>query len=394
MRLAKIKKTYLVAAAALAVGAMICLPRFASAKVTGACYTCHTMHNSQNGKPMTFSAGFGTTNGSATPNDNLVRGNCLQCHTGTNDGTNTIPFVYSGSTESTYGLTGDTLAGGNFWWTVNGPGTKTSDADAVQGGGHDVNYLNTSLAYAFTTPPGYTGTAWNPSTTPLTCAGLYGCHGNRSSTAGNFAAISGAHHADDTTIDGTTVGKSFRFLKGVLGTELNTLANGWEYKPTKSIHNEYKGADRSADTVDDTSTISSLCAQCHGAFHNSNGTYAGGSGIQGSGTAMTTPWVRHPTDYDMDNKGSGTEYAAYTTYDPMVPIGHSTLTNTTNSETAWENPKLNGAIVMCISCHRAHGSPYADLLRWNYQTGMSAGTTDAAYVGTGCFKCHSTKDGA
>jgi predicted CXXCH cytochrome family protein len=48
-------------------------------------------------------------------------------------------------------------------------------------------------------------------------------------------------------------------------------------------------------------------------------------------------------------------------------------------------------IVLCLSCHRAHGSAHDDLLRWDY-AGMQAGTTGAE-AGSGCFICHTTKDG-
>ncbi len=392
MRLAKIKKGYLVAAAALGVGAMICLPRFASASAQGPCSDCHTMHNSQNGVPMTF-------NGSATPNDTLLRGNCLECHTGTNDGTNTRPYVYSGGTAPTYGLTGNTLAGGNFYWCVNGGGG--GDPVAI-GGGHNVDMLGVS-AGTLTSPPGDSdATSWATRVAAqtdmgsggyLTCAGTAGCHGDRTKTD-NFSAVHGAHHTDDSGgITGATVGLSYRFLLGVTGTEEDDApgasSHRWEYQPDSTHHNEYKGADRSADSVVDSSTISSLCAQCHGAFHNSAGTYTGVQGIQGSGATMGSPWIRHPTDYDMNHKGGTTEYAAYTTYDPMVPVGHSTLNGTTSDSTAYGD--AGGAIVMCISCHRVHGSPYADLLRWDYST-IVVGTTGSA-AGTGCFKCHSTKDG-
>ncbi len=395
MRLEKIKKTYLVAAAALGVGAMICLPRFASAAAQGPCSDCHTMHNSQNGAPMTY-------NNSTTPNDTLLRGNCIQCHTGTNDGSNTIPYVYSGTTAPTYGLTGNTLAGGNFYWTVNGGGTAGGGDPVAAGGGHDVDMLGAAFA-TLTSPPGDSdATSWSTRVAAqtdivsgynLTCAGTAGCHGDRTQT-NNFSAVHGAHHTDDSGgITGATVGLSFRFLKGVLGTEEDdapgTTSHRWEYQPDSTHHNEYKGADRAADSAVDTTTISSLCAQCHGAFHNSAGTYTGVQGIQGSGATMASPWIRHPTDYDMNNKGGTTEYAAYTVYDPMVPVGHSTLNGTTSDSTAYGD--AGGAIVMCISCHRAHGSPYADLLRWDYSL-ITVGTTGAG-AGTGCFKCHSTKDG-
>ena len=402
MRLAKIKKGYLVATAALAMGAMICLPRFASAAVTGVCSDCHTMHNSQNGDPMTFSAGFDTTNGSATPNDILLRGNCLQCHTGINSTGGTTPFVYS-TTDPTAAGPGHTLAGGNFYWTVAVGGGGVYDA--FQGGGHDVNFLKTSLHYAFTTPPGYTDTGgpagtWDPSTKPLTCAGTYGCHGNRW-LAGNYAAISGAHHSDPgggksgvASASITKTANSFRFLNGVKGTEVSD----WEFGAASASHNEYYGLKRSDDTTavtvpnssSETISISQLCAECHGAFHNSSGSYPGGSGIQGSGATMASPWIRHPTDFDM-GEATGADYTAamLNDYNPNVPVGRSTLSGLTTTSTISSDGTATGvAIVMCISCHRAHGSPYADLLRWKYGN-VVAGTSNPNY---GCFVCHTTKD--
>ena len=45
------------------------------------------------------------------------------------------------------------------------------------------------------------------------------------------------------------------------------------------------------------------------------------------------------------------------------------------------------AIVLCISCHRAHGTPYADILRWDYSS-CTAGNPNA---NCGCFACHTSK---
>ncbi|MCK4838726.1 MAG: hypothetical protein KAS94_07960, partial [Desulfobulbaceae bacterium] len=43
------------------------------------------------------------------------------------------------------------------------------------------------------------------------------------------------------------------------------------------------------------------------------------------------------------------------------------------------------AIITCITCHRAHGSPYDYSLRWNYKAwpGATAG---------GCYDCHTVKN--
>lgn len=43
--------------------------------------------------------------------------------------------------------------------------------------------------------------------------------------------------------------------------------------------------------------------------------------------------------------------------------------------------------VMCLSCHRAHGSPYPDMLRFDYNMEAGGGTST-----DGCFKCHTNKD--
>ena len=381
---------------AVALG-LLTLPVCGRASVHGQCSNCHTMHNSQNNLPMNYNGSYTTApnpGGSAVPNDVLLRGNCLACHTGPNNGSNTTPYVYStsGVLYTTYDsssskYTGNTLAGGNFYWVDSG-----TDAD-----GHNVDLLpNNPVDNTLTSPPGYTGAAWDLSTNPLTCAGLYGCHGRRG-VAGNFAAISKAHHADTSNTykpsniyirDGSTLGKSFRFLNGIKGVE----DPKWEYPPslTSTAHNEYYGSARSNDSVVDSGTISSLCAQCHGAFHNSAvSTYTNANGvivtagIASTPGTMVSPWIRHPTDFNMS--GLGGEYANYTVYDPMVPVGNTaTDGDTTNPGEAYNNS--DGAIVMCISCHRAHGSPYASLLRWDYRGWPGSGGYN------GCVICHSAKD--
>jgi hypothetical protein len=46
-------------------------------------------------------------------------------------------------------------------------------------------------------------------------------------------------------------------------------------------------------------------------------------------------------------------------------------------------------IVMCLSCHMAHASPYPHMLRWDYSE-MITGNGEAV-SGKGCFVCHSSK---
>ena len=348
---------------------MLLLAAPASAKVNGQCAICHTMHNSQDGAPMALDA-LGAPQ--AAPNDVLLVKGCVACHTGTNDGTNVIPYV-SDTAEPNYGAdgtTGNTLAGGSFYWVASG--TAGADGSLADATGHNVatDGMAGQDAVLGDMPPGYdvpTGL-----TAQLRCAGVNGCHGD-AAAPNDFAAISGTHHADDAVIDGATTATSFRFLLGIVGLE----DSDWEYQPIATEHNQYKGVDRTADTENDTSTISSLCARCHNDFHNGAGEVS---------STFTSPWVRHPTDFDLGNTGATSEYRDYggvgNAYVVSAPVASLDVSAVKSSVTFTGDD----AIVTCISCHRAHGSDFADLLRWDYSA------VQAGAGGSGaCFECHTTK---
>lgn len=342
----------------------------------GTCADCHVMHASQvaQGKPANF----------YTPNNYLTKDSCLGCHTGdnsTNGSAPTIPYVYSVAAATEVA----SLAGGNF---------KFADvAGAGQRKGHNPKELPTaSVDTTLATPPGWkagfpakgTDQVAVPDTgTPgheLSCAGLYGCHGSHADGKG----VTGAHHTNATTtagIDGTTVGKSFRFLEGITGYE----AADYEYIPTATAgaHNVYKGENRTNDAISDTTTMSYFCAECHGIFHSDSGTANEGISSGDNVGTFASPWIRHPVDISMPT--GGTEYNAYNAYLPDVPVASSVIAADGSIAVA-----TTGRIVMCLSCHRAHASPYDAALRWD-PTWIKAGT-DTAGASQGCFACHTTKD--
>jgi predicted CXXCH cytochrome family protein len=330
------------------------------AKVTGECYNCHTMHYSQGGGAL-------AQWGQSGPYSALTTNTCVGCHTAAsgiqNTGLNTTPYVMCISTPA-YGATGteeNTIAGGSFYWM------KTDETT-----GHDVDGIATAFDML---PPGYPGASYDsnrpatwPADTQVTCAGTYGCHGTTGTTDA-YTAVKGGHHGDDS---------NYRMLNGVAGKEWNTAgATGgkWEFKPTNSKHNQYKAIHRASgdQTSSDTTTISYLCGQCHGNFH-------GGSGNIGS----SSPWLRHPTDVQL--KGAGTEYANYNTtdnpYSVVAPVGSFTVTEPLANVT----PGTTNCIVTCISCHRAHGTQYYKIMRWDYK---SATLLTAL---RGCVVCHTSKN--
>lgn len=383
----------------------------ALATVSGVCSNCHTMHNSQDG------AGFDTTLSGAEiadVNRSLTKGDCVGCHTGTvaNSATDGIPYVMSGAATG-YGpdynpgsgalinaSTTNSLAGGTFNYVGTG---------AIDNTGHNVVDVSSEDATIGKIPPGWIATTFvnasagnavgdNWGSQQLTCAGTNGCHGDHA-VADDFADIRGAHHGDDTTIDGSSVAKSYRFLRGILGYE----DDDWELTVDFDDHNTYYGVDRANTTTAsmDKQTISYLCAQCHGLFHSNDGSTAD-SGIIYSSTTIddANPWLRHPTDFSLKSTAALSEYRSYAdaagtlattsgvtaAYNYVAPLASATPTSAiTDPFSGTDND-----IVTCLSCHRAHGSAYADLLRWDY-TKMTAGVA-TGFDNKGCFACHTSKD--
>lgn len=348
----------------------LCYMLYASsleAKVTGVCSNCHTMHNSQNGQAVVAEGPQRCL---------LARADCLGCHSSTigstwKDSVNGAPIVLN-TAEPTYGAAG--LAGGNFYYVstvADNTGHNVIDTD---------NQEDTAAMFP---PPGdqhTTGITYSN----FTCSGAKGCHGDRT-VEDKLLSLKGAHHTDDGVLkfgsisltgQGGSNGLSYRFLKGVKGGE----DSDWQDTVNATNdHNEYFG-----DTAMGTSiltspannTISGLCAECHGYFH----------GTLSSECSNVSPWLRHPTDTSLPSIG---EYTAYTAYDTIVPVGRtSSWAGWTTGGGAPSGTVTPGGttddIVICLSCHRAHASPYFKMMRWDYKGWPASGTN-------GCSTCHTSK---
>lgn len=348
--------------------AFLCLSYFISspkllAISSQACSNCHTMHASY------FE---GASHIVSSPKAVLLKVDCIGCHSSTTTGALSpqgAPVVYHQSNPGGTGP-GKTLAGGDFYWMVQGNYTN----------GHNVKEL---VATGAVTPPG-----WDPSATSgssygsvaggsstwssqLTCSGTYGCHGYHNNND-PLLAIKGAHHkninlsatkADSTTISQHPVAGAYRFLAGIYGLEVSD----WEWNATSTNHNEYYGVNGNLN-YSNKNTISYLCAQCHGYFHSQIDDSTSGS-----------PWLRHPTDIILPSD-SNKDYINYTTYNLAAPVARQTVPSTPSSTVT---PGTD--IVMCLSCHRAHGSENAYILRWDYRGWPANGQT------IGCSVCHTSK---
>lgn len=333
-----------------------CFSATIEAKMKGRCRDCHSMH-------------------ADTPFPVLTKGGCVGCHGQAPDGVqNIITIGKTRIPQILHHMKDGDLASGNFYYVAVGYNPDYTKGHNVTGISYPESIPTMHIPPGFignVVIPGGKGPVEWPVEIQLTCSGTWGCHGNRT-IEDPYLSVYSAHHTHNGEIDGSTVGKSYRFLYGIKGVE----HLDWEYEATVHNHNGYKG-DFNHNTLD---TISYLCGECHGKFHPNPNL----GGAEEVGFANFTIWVRHPADiaFSTVHGGFGTsEYLDYSIYSLESPVAYF---NPTGKETV-----VNAdSIVMCMSCHRAHASPYPDSLRWDYSQ-----ITTSDIRREGCLICHTKKGG-
>ena len=365
------KKSLITLAVLLTTAALIavfCCP--ASAKVTGVCSDCHTMHNSQSGDLVATGGPLAT----------LLTNDCVGCHSSGDSsttyalGTSTVPVVnYTGGAPIKY------LAGGNFYWVADSGGNNNAK-------GHNV--LGISARDSLSVAPGGFSCGGNACHDSLAVeqdtglalgSGCQGCH------------LSPAHHADDSAtvigVEKLSTDGYYRFLSGHFSGEGYGVCgiedSDWQASYSAGDHNEYlgfSGEDKAKEWVgsiytafsDLGHTMTAFCCGCHGKFHQEQNT--------------SGEWIRHPSDAVIPDAGEYADaFGPNAEYDPNVPVARPNFDDFTGPKSTVE---IGTDMVMCLSCHRPHGSPYDDLLRWDYGD-MLAGSGSNT---TGCFACHTRKD--
>jgi len=251
-------------------------------------------------------------------------------------------------------------AGGTFLNTTGSADNEKKRHDVVDiwpGGDQTASYST----------PGNTGSdiILNPS--ELHCAGAKGCHGNHETAmTDSDKGIKGFHHA----VDGGY--RSLRKNDGG-GGGLGTLIDGVGFDDyekggaTDSNHNLYKGY--AGTGINDG--MSALCAMCHSQFHQDGGNQKNAYGN----------WIQHPTDVGLPAWGI--------MEDPDdTPYAFKDFSGVSTSNMANYDETNPNAQVMCLSCHRAHGSPYKAILRFDYDLQL-AGNTPSVTIG--CLRCHTAQ---
>jgi hypothetical protein len=314
------------------------------------CDGCHTMHNSQNGTVYEEHGHLtpGVVGESATPH--LLTGTdpsstCLNCHDG------------SGSYHILSADGSNYKAGGDFYWlTVDG--TLGRSPVAGEQKGHNIVAVDFSLiADATLTAAPVRANLGGAVAYPAGILGCQSCHDPHGESAtGLPIASSGSYGAVAPT--GAAVG-NFRLLGstgyspggGVVFASPSPIAlsAGSSAADNDSVHNDYGYG------------MSEWCANCHQGF-----------------TADGSTAHRHPASNDAHLNGYGDAYNSYRAtgnvlgtpqpsdaYDFFVPFERGTMDVTTLSTARTDGPDLVSN-VMCLTCHRAHASPFADAGRWDF----------------------------
>ena len=391
-----IKLSFIVAVAIMAIiGITTTSYAFHSGGVAS-CESCHTMHNSLEGKAM---AGTGNTTPTGVGNPAgskvfLLRGSdqsstCLNCHEGPTLSSYHVSTPLASFVNSAPVNRGP---GGDFGWLKIATTTSTATTSAVQRHGHniiaaDFNYV---VDPQNATAPGGTFDA-----TKLSCISCHNPH-NQLRITGDDAtvmvkpaigsavgAIAGSASAvTAATLPTVAAPKGpYRFLRGA-GADQAPKSNPYVFAanpPVAVSPSSYNRSESATDThIAYGSGMSAWCGNCHSAMNDSAGDIA-------TGNAGHPHPVNKVLGADiMANynayKGSGdlTGALGYTSLVP-VEMGSTSLTLLANAAAVTGRGATYAAIdanakVMCLSCHRAHATGFPSMTRF-YIGGQ---TTDSA----------------
>lgn len=284
------------------------------------CAGCHTMHNSQDGQLVD----------PANPNGNaylLNAGNasdtCLRCHAAYGQ--------FAGGTG--YGAGGDFYWLTKTWsWSAHGH-TSSSEADAH---GHNIISATNNISQDATLSIAPGGDFLSQY---LSCTSCHDPHGNL-----NFRLLYGSSSGP------IYAGGRYDFASDAplaLGNSRRTVSGSGQ--ETDQAHTIYK------------SGMSDWCANCHEEFHSENTTkmvHPTGTGMGSSVAAAYNAYI------STDNLVGGNAASSYMGLVPFEAVNVILDDPSTDPTNYTQGPQGTDQI-MCLTCHRAHASPFNDMTRWD-----------------------------
>lgn len=325
------------------------------------CDGCHTMHNSDNGAAVVPGQPIGDSGNSQLLVGSDPSSACLTCHLGIYKAMSTDGSAYT--------------PGGDFFWvTIDTPGPR-GGTNAMANKGHNTIAADFGIAIDDTLATGPSNGTVEYFAADLGCNSCHDPHGKIANNANPLPISgSGSYGSHDSTAPAGAQLGNFRILGGV-GYDGGEGVTGISFTNPAPVAEAYHGvfgqwpAETDINHVDYGSGMSEWCANCH-------------SGFTADGSAAH----RHPASNNAHLNGFGTAYNQYRStgdisptntvadsYDRLVPFerGITDPQAVALDSSSTVGPD-NNSNVMCLTCHRAHASPWNDSLRWDPQEELLA----------------------
>jgi hypothetical protein len=375
------------------------------------------MHNSLNGTAMRTIGGLTQYNSGVYLLQGMDASSaCLNCH-GTGDTTSSYHVSTETVTAGGATVPAQYTPGGDFSWiksTVNSVGSSR---------GHNI----ISASYNFVADSRLTAAPGG--TFPAGALGCTACHDPHSAarvTTTGFATRalgtavdpileSGSYGAEPAA--GLAVG-TYRFLGGAGYTPKGaaiTFVNTAPMAVAPSTYNRTEGTGAGQTRVAYGAGMSEWCANCHAGIHNN--AYPATRRHPASNTSALGAIAANYNAYVSSGDLSGSDTTSYNSLVPfeMQETNIATLAASAGygSTVSLQGADATNDNVMCLSCHRAHATGFASMMRYDMadalitdgtpafevRAGMTDTTLTAAYYGRDaayfgaaqrilCNKCH------
>jgi hypothetical protein len=410
-----------------------------------ACDGCHVMHNASSGvAKSTTGLGASVAAWSNVTNSYLLQGSdqsstCLICHSGAKTSylSTDLQFTIADLTNTTAatGVPTNYTPGGDFGWLNTSMDFTNSPSDRH---GHNVAAADFAMATdaQLRVAPGGTWSGAASGRGAFACSSCHDPHGRfryEDAGAGSLVitgpsapgqailpiAESGSYGANPAA--GVSAVGVYRLLGGKGYAPASNSAFAFANDPPVAVAPSHynkpeAGASGSPTRVMYGTGMSEWCQNCHTNIHLD--TYVTGrAGLRhpaGSDALFHTTQVDIYNNYVSSGNLTGVVADAYSTLVPFEQGRGVTRAQLLTNMAATNLVASASSNVMCLSCHRAHASPFDSMLRWDGNanlltdvdsivpgvTNRSDAQTIAGYygrnVGTGlgpfqrslCNKCH------
>jgi hypothetical protein len=258
--------------------------------------------------------------------------------------------------------------GGDFCWLRR---SYTWDGGASPGAGHGHSVVARDFGYTadetFKAAPG-----GSYSSAALSCISCHDPHGAYRRLADGSIGTSGpsvvASGSYSTSPDPTPAGPvgTYRLLAGknYLPRTVPGAVAFTSDPPAAVSPPSYNRSEATHDTrVAYGSGMSQWCMNCHPGVNASNMHPSGSRGTLSADVIATYD------AYVASGRRNGSATMAYSSLVPfeMGTADYSVLKRTANADGSVRSGPGSGAAVTCLTCHRAHASPWDHGLRWNFR---------------------------